>query len=203
VKTHVAADLSNLDQHGEDSRVVTWWGELAFMALEGMGFLLCYGIFLYVAWLNPQWPVGFPPQPLFWTNVFTAVMLLSLIPNAIVMRLTKAKNNAPLRWLLVLMSLVGLALLVVRWFEYGALTLRWDANAYGSMLWVFLGLHTLHLATDVVDTIVMTALFFTGHVPQKRFTDADENALYWAFVVAGWLPFYLLLYWAPRLGGTS
>lgn len=203
MKTHVAADLSNLEEHGFDSRVVTWWGTLAFMALEGMGFALCYGIFLYVAWLNPEWPLGFSPQPLFWTNVFTIGMVMSLVPNFIVMRFTHRKDNRALRWLLVLMSLIGLGLLVVRWFEFGALTLRWDENVYGSILWVFLGFHTLHLATDVVDTIVMTALFFTAHVPEKRFTDADENALYWAFVVAGWLPFYMLLYWAPRIGGAS
>ncbi len=179
MKTHFVADLSHLEHTGFDSRVVTWWGTLALMALEGMGFLLCYGIFLYVAWLNPQWPLGYPPQPMFWTNVFTFVIVASLVPNYIVMRTTKRKSNRSLRWLLVLMSLTGLGLLAVRWFEFDALTLRWDDNAYGSMLWAFLGLHTLHLATDVVDTIVMTALFFTGHVPEKRFTDADENALYW------------------------
>ncbi|HZY68986.1 MAG TPA: cytochrome C oxidase subunit III [Devosia sp.] len=201
MKTHPALDLSNIEQHGFDHRVVTWWGTLAFMALEGMGFLLCYGIFLYVAWLNPQWPLGYPPQPLFWSTLFTVVMVVSLWPNAIIMKFTKRKDNGKLRWLLVLMSLIGLALLGVRWFEFSTLTLRWDTNAYGSMLWAFLGLHTLHLATDVVDTIVMTALYFTGHVPEKRFTDADENALYWGFVVAGWLPLYGLLYWAPRLGG--
>jgi cytochrome c oxidase subunit III len=203
MKTHPVADLSHLEETGFDSRVVTWWGTLGYMALEGMAFVLCYGIFLYVAWLSPEWPLGFPPQPLFWTTVFTVVMIVSLVPNFIIMRYTHRKDNGTLRWLLVLMSLIGLGLLVVRWLEFGALTLRWDDNAYGSMLWAFLGLHTLHLATDVVDTIVMTALFFTKHVPEKRFTDADENALYWAFVVVTWLPFYALLYWAPRLGGAT
>jgi heme/copper-type cytochrome/quinol oxidase subunit 3 len=201
MKTRVIVDLSSLDHSGFGHRVVTWWGTLSFMALEGMGFVLSYGIFLYIAWLNPQWPIGFAPQPLFWSTIFTLTMVLSLVPNWLVMRRTKPKDNASLRWLLVLMSLIGLGTLVIRWFEFGALTMRWDTNAYGSVLWALLGLHTLHLATDVVDTIVMTALFFTGHVPQKRFADADENALYWIFVVVGWLPLYGLLYWAPRIGG--
>jgi cytochrome c oxidase subunit 3 len=200
VTSRIAADLSGLEQSAFDHRVVTWWGTLAFIALEGMGFVLSYGVFLYIAFLDPQWPLGFPPQPLFWSTLFTAVLLVSLVPNWAVMRRTKPKDNASLRWLLVLMSLIGFATLVIRYFEFSALTIRWDTNAYGSVLWTLLGLHTLHLATDVVDTIVMTAMFFTGHVPQKRFTDADENALYWVFVVVGWLPLYLLLYWAPRMG---
>ena len=137
--TRIAADLSSLPHTGFGHRVVTWWGTLAFMALEGMGFLLSYGVFLYIAFLNPQWPLGFPPQPLFWSTLFTAILLLSLIPNWVVMQRAKAHDNASLRWLLVLMSLVGLGTLVVRYFEFSALTIRWDANAYGSVLWVLLG----------------------------------------------------------------
>jgi cytochrome c oxidase subunit 3 len=201
MKTKVVADLSAVEQHGFDHRVVTWWGTVAFMTLEGMGFVLSYGIFLYIAWLNPQWPLGFPPQPLFWSSLLTIVLVLSLIPNWMVMRRTKLKDNKTLRWLLVLMSLLSLGTLAIRWFELSALTLRWDANVYGSVLWALLGLHTLHLATEVTDNIMMTALYFTGHVPEKRYTDADENAMYWIFVVVGWLPLYGLLYWAPRLGG--
>jgi heme/copper-type cytochrome/quinol oxidase subunit 3 len=199
-RTRIVADLSGLEHTGFGHRVVTWWGELAFMALEGMGFVLSYGVFLYIALLNPQWPLGFPPQPLFWSTLFTAIVALILIPNWLVMRRAKAHDNAGLRWLLVLMSLLGLSMLVVRYFEFAALTIRWDTNAYGSVLWALLGLHTLHIATEVTDTIVMTAMYFTGHVPEKRFTDADENALYWLFVAIGWVPMYVLLYWAPRMG---
>ena len=200
-ETRIVADLSGLEHTGFGHRVVTWCGTLAYMSLEGMGFLLSYGVFLYIAFLNPQWPLGFPPQTLFWSTAFTLLLLVSLNPNWFVLRQAKAHDNASLRWLLVLMSLISLLALAVRYFEFAALTIRWDSNAYGSALWVLLGLHTLHIATEATDTIVMTAMFFTGHEPEKRFTDADENALYWIFVVVGWLPLYALLYWAPRLGG--
>ena len=33
---------------------------------------------------------------------------------------------------------------------------RWDDNAYGSILWLILGLHTTHLITDFADTVVLT-----------------------------------------------
>ena len=38
--------------------------------------------------------------------------------------------------------------LAIRGYEFANLNVRWDANAYGSILWVILGLHTTHLATD-------------------------------------------------------
>jgi hypothetical protein len=79
------------------------------------------------------------------------------------------------------------------------LNTRWDLDAYGSAVWVVLGLHTTHLVTDLVDTLVLTALMFTRHATPRRFSDVSDNAFYWNFVVLAWLPLYLLLYWAPRL----
>jgi cytochrome c oxidase subunit 3 len=98
------------------------------------------------------------------------------------------------------MSVLGAVLLGIRVFEFPALNIWWDTNAYGSMLWLILALHTTHVATDVGDTLVVTVLMFTkeGHVP-RRFTDVEDNAFYWYFVVASWVPLYVLLYWFQRI----
>jgi heme/copper-type cytochrome/quinol oxidase subunit 3 len=100
---------------------------------------------------------------------------------------------------LVIMSVVGIVLLVIRAFEFPILNVSWDTNAYGSIVWFLLGLHTTHLATDVGDTIVLTALMFTRHGHSgRRFSDSEDNATYWDFVVLSWIPIYILLYWVPR-----
>jgi cytochrome c oxidase subunit 3 len=201
MRTRVEADFANLESHGRGTQSLSWWGTMAFMALEGMGFVLGIGVFLYLAWLNPEWPLGYPPQDLLFSTSLTVFLIVSLIPNAIVLRKAKENDNKALKPLLVLMSLIGVVALVLRVFEFTRLSMRWDDNVYGSLLWVLLGLHTTHLATDVADTIYMTVLFFTRHTPETRFIDADENAFYWIFVVVAWLPLYGLLYWAPRIGG--
>ena len=76
--------------------------------------------------------------------------------------------------------------------------MRWDHDAYGSIVWMLLGLHTFHLITDTWDTAVLDTLFFTGPLEGKRFVDVSENALYWYFVVLSWLPIYAVIYLAPR-----
>ena len=107
----------------------------------------------------------------------------------------------PVRLWLVVMSLAGILPLVVRAFEFPALKILWDANAYGSIVWILLGLHTTHLLTDLGDTLVLTALMFTRHGRTgRRFSDVHDNAFYWDFVVLSWIPIYLLIYWAPRFG---
>jgi heme/copper-type cytochrome/quinol oxidase subunit 3 len=39
-----------------------------------------------------------------------------------------------------------------------------------------------------------------GHMT-RRFSDVNDNAVYWDFVVVSWLPIYGLIYWFPRLVG--
>jgi cytochrome c oxidase subunit 3 len=200
MKTHAIVDLASVEQGGFGHRTISWWGTMAFMALEGMGFVLAIGIFLYIAWLNPQWPVGFKPQDPAVATALTVLLIVSLIPNAMIIRAARNKQNRRMQVLAVVMSLIGVATLVLRYYEFTRLNMRWDDNVYGSVLWTLLGLHTTHLVTDVGETIYMTVLFFTGHSPSGRYTDADDNGFYWVFVVIGWLPLYGLLYWAPRLG---
>ncbi|MER9331517.1 cytochrome c oxidase subunit 3 [Mesorhizobium sp. M0488] len=201
MKQRPAADLSGLPTYGVGPRSPTWWGTLGFMALEGTGFAIAAGAYLYLAQSWPQWPLG-APRPNHWPGtIVTLLLIVSLVPNHMLNRYAEQCAIMPVRIGLVVMSLLGIAPLVVRWFEFPALNIYWDTNAYGSMLWVLLGLHTTHLITDVGDTIVLTVLMFTRHGNSgRRFGDVGDNVFYWDFVVATWIPIYLLIYWTPRLG---
>ena len=101
-------------------------------------------------------------------------------------------------WLTVCL-VFGLAFNVIRIFEFQTLNVWWDSNAYGSIVWMVLGMHTGHLITDLYDTIVLAVLMFTGPIEGKRYVDVSENGVYWYFVVVSWLPVYAILYLAPRV----
>ena len=193
-------NLSDLPLHGEGTASVTWWGTLAFMLIEGVGFALGIGMYLYLAAMAAEWPIGAPPPRLGPGTAVTIILLLSLVPNFLVARWAQRKDLTKLRIGLPAMAVVGLVPLVLRAFEFPALHIKWDANAYGSVTWLLLGLHTTHLITDLVDTLVLTVLLWTRHGENKRrIGDAADNALYWYFVVFAWLPIYAVIYWLPRL----
>jgi cytochrome c oxidase subunit 3 len=91
-------------------------------------------------------------------------------------------------------------LLIIRGFEFNSLNVLWYDNAYGSIVWALLLLHTTHILTDWGDTLVLALLMHTRHgIAGRRFTDVSENSLYWRFVWIAWLPIYFLIYWLPRL----
>jgi heme/copper-type cytochrome/quinol oxidase subunit 3 len=199
VRQRPVYDVSDLPDYAFGSRMTPFWGTLAFMTLEGAGFALAAGAYLYFAFLNPQWPLADKPPDLLWSTLLTGLMLLSLWPNQMA-KLNATQENLPkVRRDLVVMSLMAIGILVLRGFEFTTLNVRWDQNAYGSIVWVLLGLHTAHVLTDAIDTFVVTALMFTRHGQGRRFSDVEDNAIYWDFVVVTWLPIYGLIYWASRI----
>jgi len=200
MRHRVVADVSHLPTYDFGPGSPMWWGTAAFIALEATGFALAIGSYFYLAYLAPGWPISAPPPHLLPGTIVLVLLLASVVPNHMAERWAKQEDLFKVRIGLVVMSVAGILPLVVRAFEFPGLQLSWDENAYGSILWFLLGLHTTHLLTDVGDTIVLTVLMFTRHANSgKRFSDVADNAFYWDFVVISWVVLYLVIYWFPRL----
>jgi heme/copper-type cytochrome/quinol oxidase subunit 3 len=199
VKHRPVHDVSQLPTYGFGSTSPIWWGTLGFVALEGTGFAVAAGAYLYLWQLNGQWPIAAVP-PNHWPGTVMLILLLaSLWPNALVDRAARAEHLGRVRFWLSVMSVLGFIAVGIRAWEFAHLNVHWDSNAYGSITWFVLGLHATHLITDLGDTVVLAALMFTRHVTGKRYSDVSDNAFYWYFVVASWVPLYALLYGMPRL----
>ena len=190
-------DVSDLPPHAFGPRMVTWWGTIGMVCIESTAFALTVATYLYLASRSMDWP-PVPPPSLLWGTVFTLIALASYLPNGWLKTQAEKERLRPVQVGLVLMSAIGIGLVVVRLLEFPALRVQYDESAYGSVTVILLGLHATHLVTDLVDTLVLTALMFTRHARGRRFVDTAENALYWNFVIFAWLPIYALIYWFPR-----
>jgi cytochrome c oxidase subunit 1/cytochrome c oxidase subunit I+III len=168
------------------------------MAIEGMAFALAILMYVHVWTRLDAWPPDVLPPDLRFGTLNLAILVASLLPNAYTKR---AAERYDLRGVRIGMSAClafGLAFIAVRALEFSALNVSWDTNAYGSTVYLLLGLHTAHLVTDVAGTAVLAVLIFTGPLEKSRFVDVSENALFGYFVVAAWVPIYGVTYWLPR-----
>jgi heme/copper-type cytochrome/quinol oxidase subunit 3 len=200
MKARIALDVSDLPAHGMGSASPTWWGTLAFMLIEGTGFALAVMVYLYLMSIAPVWPLEAPLPDMLPGTLLTVMLLASTIPNIWVARAARKRNLRHVRIGLIIMSVAGITTLAVRPFEFTAMHIKWDGNAYGSITWLLLGLHTTHILTDLIDTLVLNCLMFTRHADNlRRYGDVGDNAMYWNFVVLVWLPIYACIYWVPRL----
>jgi heme/copper-type cytochrome/quinol oxidase subunit 3 len=193
-----AIDVANLPSYGFGHRSLMWWGTAGMMTIEGIAFAFMIIIYFYLRNLADTWPLGGAAPDLLWGTLNVLLILGSAVPNVYVDKAAIDQDLRKVRIGLVICCIFGLLLMIVRALEFTTLNVRGDESAYGSVVWVLLGLHTFNLVTDVGDTAVLTALMLKGPLEGKRFVDVAENSGYWDFIVVTWLPIYAVVYWAPR-----
>jgi heme/copper-type cytochrome/quinol oxidase subunit 3 len=193
-----ALDVRELPTVVFSHRSLMWWGTLGVMAIEGTVFALSIMAYFYVRSHQETWPITSLPPDLRYGTINTIVLVVSVWPAIMAERAAMKLDLAGSRLWLVVSCIFGIAFTIIRCFEFTTLNCRWDSNAYGSVVWLLMALHTTHIVTDLLDTIVLTVLFFTGPLDGKRFVDVSENSFYWYFVVAAWIPIYLVVYWGAR-----
>jgi heme/copper-type cytochrome/quinol oxidase subunit 3 len=195
-----AVDVSRLAPGAFGYRSIMFWGTLGMIFIEGTMFALTIGAYFYLRTRVHNWPpAGTVPPALLWGTVNTLLLIASAIPNELTKRAAERVDLRRVRLWLVVCMIFGTLFNVVRVLEFRSLNVLWSSDAYGSVVWLLLGLHTTHIVTDFLDTGVLAALMFVGPIEERRFVDVAENSLYWYFVVLAWLPIYGVIYWAPRL----
>jgi cytochrome c oxidase subunit III len=194
-------DLADLPTHKFGPSSATWWGIMGFMVIEGVAFAMAIAAYFFLMGHEQGWPPEARKAPdVLAGTLFTLIILASEFLNTKVKKAAEAHDTFKVRRLLPVIVAIGVVLLVIRGFEFNSLNVRWTDDAYGSIIWALLLLHTAHILTDWVDTAVLAALVQTVEgFEGRRLVDVDENALYWRFVWLSWLPIYVMIYWVPRL----
>ena len=194
----IVGDLSRLPAAGFRTHGLWFWAAMAFMLMEGVAFALAAATYLYLMNGAGRWPLADRAPDLGWGTAQTVLLLASLAPTWVMCRSARLRQLQPTRvWAVVVFVLNTLAL-VIRGFEFSHLNTHVDTDAYGSITWALMLLHTTHLVTDFGDTLFVTLFLFTHSVDTERFSDVDDDGVYWAYVVFTWLPLYALIYLAPR-----
>ncbi len=193
-----ALQVGHLPTFAFGHRSPMWWGTMGLIAIESTVFALTILAYFYLRSHAVAWPETVAPD-LLWGTVNTVVLLASLIPNELARRAARRLDVRRVRLAMVACMVSSLAFLAVRAVEFTTLNTTWDSSAYGSAVWMLMGLHTLHLLTDTWDSAVLTVLMFKGPLDGRRFVDVSENAGYWYFVVGSWLPIYATVYWGARI----
>lgn len=199
IATQVVGDLSTLPDSTGGARHLLWWANLGFMLIEGIAFALAAGAYLYLLSQSPAWPpAGDRPPDLLWSTIFTIGLVASEAMNRWVSKRADAKDGDGVRTGVLAMVVIGLVLCAARGFEFAHLNVHWTTDAYGSVVFLLMVLHTSHLVTDLGETATISLWLYTHSIGDDQYVDVADNANYWRFVILAWLPIYALLYWVPR-----
>jgi heme/copper-type cytochrome/quinol oxidase subunit 3 len=192
-------DVSALPVLAYGVRAPLWWGVLGLIMIEGTALGIIVTTLFYLRQNFSAWPpTGIPVPRLTAGTVNVVLMLLSLLPMYVADRAARRERRLPLLVALGVCTLLNVATVILRGLEFAALGCRWDANAYASTVWTILGMHGTHLIIELVENVLLLALFAVGPIERKHFLDAHVNALYWYFIVSVWVPIYVIVFLWPR-----
>jgi heme/copper-type cytochrome/quinol oxidase subunit 3 len=198
VNERPAVDVAKLPNFAFGPQGLIWWGTTGFMVIEGSMFIMALIVYFYLRLKVPEWPPTLPNPDIGYATANLLLVFVSCIPNQLAKTAAEKFDVRGARLWLGVLVLIGTVNVVLRGLEYTQLNCRWDTNAYASITWVLLSLHTIHIATDVVDSGVLWSVLVLEPVTEKRLVDVSENSLYWYFIVAWWVPIYLTVNMAPR-----
>lgn len=192
-------DVSGLTRFAH-RRHPLWWGIIMLVAIEMTVAANLIVTYAYLAARAPAWPPeGVEAPDLLWASVNVVLLLTS----AGTMWWAGWGINRHNRAILTLGTGASVALaslvLVLRWINLADLRVQWTDGAYGAIVWTITGFHFIHVASAIVGTAIVTLLSARGYFTRERQLGVVVDTLYWYFVAGIWVPFYLVLYWVPRL----
>ncbi len=93
-------------------------------------------------------------------------------------------------------TILGIAFLVMQWYSWVALVDRdvyFVGNPSGSFLYIFTGLHAIHLISGVIFLIIVLISSFKYQVHSKNMTALEMCLTYWHFLGGLWLYLFMFL----------
>ncbi|TXE12470.1 heme-copper oxidase subunit III [Algoriphagus aquimarinus] len=131
---------------------------------------------------------------IFWYT--SGIVILSSVCLQYAYSAAKKDNLAGLRVGLSLSVLFGVAFLVGQWYSWVALVdenVFFVGNPSGSFLYVFTGLHAVHLISGVIFLIIVLISTFRYKVHSKSMNTLEMATTFWHFLAALWLYLFMFL----------
>lgn len=192
-------DVSDLPSVAFGPSNTTWFANLLYMTIEGTMFALMWASYFYLRTRVQEWPPGHLAPDLRYGVASAVILLISVIPALWVQKRAPLADRAAIRIGLIVLAAFALLATLVRVFEFTTLNCRWSDDAYSSTLWVLIGMHSGHLVTELIETLVILAIAFTPKMEGTRLADAAINSDYWYFVVITGLINFFFIYVFPRV----
>ena len=193
-------DVSALPAVSIGTGSLLWWGVVGMLVIEASVLAMLVVVYFYLRLQQETWPpAGVPPPALAWSIAGLVLLVASVWPMQRSEAATHEGDRKRAMLWLGLGTAMGLAFLTIRVHEWQALPFRWDSHPYGSIVWVLFAFHTLHLGTELLESLVVEALLALGWWGDEQRIAVVGAGPYWMFVVAMWIALWSVLYLVPRL----
>jgi heme/copper-type cytochrome/quinol oxidase subunit 3 len=172
-----------------------WWGMAVLIATESMVFVVLLSAYFFVRASTPHWPpAGIEHPELYLSVPFSFVLWGSSLPIFYAESAIRRGSQAGLRAGLLISAVMGIAFVGFTIKDFNDLSFGWRDNAYGSLFYVIVGLHALHVVIGLCMNVVVQVKAWQGKFRSDRHVTVDVFSLYWHFVDVVWIFVFLSLF---------
>ncbi|MEQ9304756.1 MAG: cytochrome c oxidase subunit 3 [Marinoscillum sp.] len=129
-------------------------------------------------------------------NVTSVIIVISSVSMHLSYLWAKKNNLLGIRVGLVVTMIFALAFVIGQYMSWSQLVeqdVYFVGNAAGSFIYIFTGLHALHLIGGVIFLAIVLVNAFKYRVHSKSMVQIEMCATYWHFLGGLWLYLYLFL----------
>jgi heme/copper-type cytochrome/quinol oxidase subunit 3 len=199
-------DVKGLPKHGFDTQEPLWWGNLLLLIIETVTFVIAVAAYFYIYQNFNVWP---PPRTETYSQINPLPGLLNPTANVIVLivsglvmtwvdRSARRDHERAVKIGLLICLALNLGSIILRCLEFSSTHIRWNSNAYGSVVWTILILHLLHLIVETSEAFILSVYIFNRPLDPAHRMDITVLAVYWYWVTIIWIPLYAIIYLGPR-----
>lgn len=202
MELRTAVDATHLPRTMNGRTHPMWTAVLLLVFIEITVLLTLLASYGYLRLQSDAWPpAGATPPP----ALLPTVNLLLILGSAATMWWSGTGTSRGSRAVMgggtALSVLLASCVLGLRALEMRALDFSWSDHAYGSIVWLLLGFHFIHVSAAIVGTLVVSIFAWRGYYTRERHLGVVVDALYWYFVAAAWIPVYYVTVWDGRIAG--
>ena len=197
-------DVGDLPPYDISSQAPLWWGQLLHrhhrrhdVCHPHRGLFVCAAADGCLATSGDQYPHLLLP------TLSLIALLISAPFSYLASEAAKQNDRAGMIRNLVLNLVFAAICFTLRILEWRSLNFNWQADAQGSYVWAFLGLHSFDFIADAIFTLVLLILILIGRYGEKQRLGVHVDSVIWYFLVAVWIPIYIVIYWGPHIFGSQ
>lgn len=173
-------------------------GMMLFLGADLMFFVALLGAFLVFRGGSIDWPpLGQPRLPIAVTGVNTIILLASGFTMRRAMQMIRSDHVSAFLKLLLLTATLGAAFLFIQgseWIRLVGFGLTMSSSVYGSIFYVLIGCHALHVLGAVLWLVVINLKARQNRYTAENHIGPQLCAMYWYLVVGLWPVLYAVVY---------
>ena len=186
-------DPATLDRNPVDRRSTGYWGTVCLVATEATLFAALLASYFYLRLNDHSFrPPGVERPELLLAIPGTIVLVASSGVMWLAERSARRESWGRARLLAGLVTLMGIAFLVIQGVEFDRLHYGVGDHAYGTARYTIVGLHSAHVTVGVL--LLLFVLWRIGRRDAGRHSVVQNVALYWHFVDVVWVAVFVSLY---------